>query len=67
MGLYLKHFILFVTDEQAPKARVFHYNGLERRAMNKHSSLLGPYESNAENKALRIWLQGTYSQHFIFS
>ncbi len=46
MGLYLKHFILFASDERAQKARVFHYNGLERRAMNKQSNFLGPYESN---------------------
>jgi len=38
---------------------------MDKLAMDKHSSLLGPFISYEENEVLLIWLQ-LYSQDFIF-
>jgi hypothetical protein len=42
------------------------YIRLERLAMDKDSSLLGPFVSYRENYVLWIQLLGLYLQHFIF-
>jgi hypothetical protein len=34
--------IFFMSDKWVKQARVLHYTRLERRARDKHSSLLGP-------------------------
>ncbi len=49
---YSKPLFFFVTYERAQKARVLHYAGLERLAIDKHSSLLGQFESYDDNKGL---------------
>jgi hypothetical protein len=52
MGPYSQHFILFVTYELAQKARVLHYNKLERLANDKHFFSKGPFVSYEENGVL---------------
>jgi hypothetical protein len=49
---YLQHFIFIVTSKLAQKARMLHYTWLERFALDKHYSLLGPFISYEENKVL---------------
>ncbi len=65
-GSYSQQFIFFITFKWAQKARVLQYTMLERLFKEKHSSLLSPFMSYEENIVLSIWLQGLYSQDFIF-
>jgi hypothetical protein len=65
-GIVFTTLIFFVTYHWTQQARVLHYTRLERLARDKHSSLLGPFVSYEENEVLWIWLQVSYSQHFIF-
>jgi hypothetical protein len=64
--LYSQHFIFSVTYEFAQWAWVLHWTRLERLAMDKQSSLLGPLVSYKEYKVLWIRRQRLYTQHFIF-
>ncbi len=52
MGPYLQHSIFFITYDWARQGRVLHYTRLD-----KHSSLLGAFVSNEENKVLWIRTQ----------
>jgi hypothetical protein len=63
MGSYSQHFIFFTAYEWALKARVLHYNRLERIAKDKHSSLFGPFISC---KKWSVVIMESYPQHFIF-
>ncbi len=65
-GLYSQQFIFFITFKWAQKARVLHYTRLERLVKEKCSTLLKQFIIYKENKVLRIWFQGLYSQDFIF-
>ncbi len=47
---YLQYFIFFIIYERAQKARVLHCTMLERLAMGKHSSLLGPLKARTKMK-----------------
>jgi hypothetical protein len=59
-GPYSQHFIFFVTYKWAQQSRVLHYTVLEGVNSDKHSGLLGPFETDKENKVLRIQSQGKY-------
>ncbi len=63
---YSQYLIFFVTYEWAEPAKVLYCTRLERLAIIKHSSLLGPLLSYGEKEVLLIWLQRPYSQYLIF-
>jgi hypothetical protein len=63
---YSQCFLFSVTCEWAQYPRVLHYTGLKRLAFDKHFSILCPFKSYKENIVLSIWLQESYSKHFIF-
>ncbi len=56
-----QQFIFFATYECAQEARVYNYNRLEKLAMDKHSSLLGPLICYDENEVARGSLFGDSS------
>ncbi len=49
LGLYLRHFIFFVTYEWAQYVSVQNYARLEGLGMDKHSSLISPFVSYKGN------------------
>jgi hypothetical protein len=55
-GPYSQHFLFFLTYDWPPKARVLHYTRLQRAAIDKYFSLLGPFVSYKENAVLWIRL-----------
>ncbi len=62
-GPHSEHFIVLITYELAQQARVLHYNGLERLAEDKHSSLMGPFVSYEEMKSCEE-VPGAYSKKY---
>jgi len=65
-GLIFKTFHFLHNLQMSQYARVLDLTRVERLARDRHSSLLGPYENYKGNEVLLIWLQGSYSKHFIF-
>ncbi len=55
------NFIFFATYESAQKARLFDNTKLERLTGDKHSNLLGQFQSYEENEVLQIRTLGPYS------
>jgi hypothetical protein len=49
---YSQHFIFFLTYEHFEEARLLYYTRPEKLAIDKQSSLLGPFISYKENEML---------------
>ncbi len=63
---YSQCFIFCAFYEWGHYPRVLHYTWPKRLALDKPFGLLCPFESYKEYIVLSIWLQESYSKHFIF-